>query len=414
MAPTDRISMINRHISDEIRHSENQVSFRLTSGESEITEESHSLVMIPGPIEFSSDVLKAMSTPSQSHVGEPFISTFSETLSRLRKVFYSENPKNQAYVLAGSGTLGWDIVGSNFIQPNENALVLSTGFFSDSFADCLKAHGANVDTLIAPLGEIVPLNAIEEALKSKSYQLVTITHVDTSTGVLSDIKEISYLIHKISPSTLVIVDGVCSVGVEKIEFDNWGIDFVLSASQKALGTPAGLSVCFASERAIEVALSRPKSSTFFADLKRWTPIMKSYESKKGSYFATPPVQTITALNVSLGEILIDIEQRFQKHIDSSNKLKDALTALGLKFVSKNRETSAHGMTAVYLPQGLTNPQFLGFMAKNKIVLAGGLYKGIATKYFRVGHMGISAVDDSRNDIDKVISVIKQAIKLTPL
>lgn len=213
----------------------------------------HKLTMIPGPIEFSDEVLGAMATPSQAHTSPEFVKTFQSVLQNLRKLFKSSDPDAQAYVIAGSGTLGWDIVSTNLLSPGDKVLVLSTGFFSDSFADCLKIYGIDVDVVTAPVGGVVPVETVAEKLKSTKYTAITITHVDTSTSVVSDVKAVSEIVKKESPETLIVVDGVCSIGVEDLEFDKWGIDFALTASQKAIGVPAGLSISFASARAVAKA-----------------------------------------------------------------------------------------------------------------------------------------------------------------
>ena len=95
--------------------------------------------------------------------------------------------------------------------------------------------------MTAEVGDVVPLDKIEQQLQKEKYSAITITHVDTSTSVVSDVEAISKLL-KVSPDTLIIVDGVCSIAVEDLEFDKWGIDFALTASQKAIGVPAGLSI----------------------------------------------------------------------------------------------------------------------------------------------------------------------------
>ncbi|ODV64029.1 alanine--glyoxylate transaminase [Ascoidea rubescens DSM 1968] len=367
----------------------------------------HNLLMIPGSIEVSDKVLLANASPSLSHTHQPFIGIFQSVLQNLRKLLKSTNPNDQAYVLSGSGTLGWDIVASNLIQPNENALLLSTGFFSDSFADCLTTYGAKVDKLVAPLGGVVSYDLIEKQLASKNYKIITITHVDTSTAVVSNLEEISKVVKKVSPETLIIVDGVCSVAVEDIQFDNWGLDFVLTASQKAIGVPPGLCILFASERAVNTALNRSTSSTFFASLKRWHPIMQNYENNKPSYFATPSCQLINALNTSLNEILSkDLDQRFAKHISSSIFLKSSLKDLGLELVSKEK-VGANGLTAAYFPKGIDGSLFLSSIYKKGIVLAGGIHKDIVGKYFRIGHMGVSVVE--RDDVELVLSAIKETL-----
>ncbi|ODQ67856.1 aminotransferase [Nadsonia fulvescens var. elongata DSM 6958] len=380
------------------------------------------IAMVPGPIEFDPEVLAAMSHSSQSHVAAPFIHTFQETLSLLRQLFFSTNPADQGFVISGSGTLGWDLVAANLIdaslESTKQALVINTGFFSDSFATCLGVYGAKVTNLAPPaVGSYPSLESIESALKQTHYQVVTITHVDTSTGVLQNVQEIASLIHRVSPCSFIIVDGVCSIGVENLQFSDWHIDFALTAPQKAIGAPSGLSIAFASARVLEYVEVTRKSPVpaFYADLKKWSSIMKAMEAGKPAYFATPAVQNIHSLNVALHQIVSAgpgaILDRFTKHAEASNKIKDfVINDLGLQIVALDRDHAANGMTAIYLPEGITNAQLLPAMAAQGVVLAGGIHKEIATKYFRIGHMGVSVVDKSRVDVDYTLKTLKQVIK----
>ncbi len=192
----------------------------------------------------------------------------------LRKLFQTSDPASQPFVISGSGTLGWDMVAANLAERGEEALVLHTGYFADSFADCFETYGVKATQLKAPIGDRPQLPEIEKALKEKKYKLITITHVDTSTGVLSEIKAVSELVHRVSPETLVVVDGVCSVGSEEIQFDAWGIDVVLTASQKAIGCPPGLCIMMCSGRAIESFKNRKSPpASYFASMKNWLPGM---------------------------------------------------------------------------------------------------------------------------------------------
>jgi len=200
------------------------------------------------------------------------VNTFSEVLASLRKAFQTTSPTSQPIVIAGSGTLGWDQVAANLAEPGDEALVLHTGYFADSFADCFETYGVKVTQLKAAIGDRPQLDEVEKALKERQYKILTVTHVDTSTGVLSELKSLSELVHRVSPDTLFVVDGVCSVGCEEIRFDDWGLDVVLTASQKALGCPAGLSILMVSGRAIEVFKSRKtRPTSYFGSWKNWLP-----------------------------------------------------------------------------------------------------------------------------------------------
>ncbi|KAL4946256.1 hypothetical protein BDV06DRAFT_183049 [Aspergillus oleicola] len=371
----------------------------------------HPTLLIPGPIEFDDAVLQSMAHYAESHVAPGFIKTFSETLSMTRKLFQSTNPAAQPFVISGSGTLGWDFVASNLVEKGENALVLHSGYFADSFAACLETYGANATQLKAPIGDRPSFEAIEQALKEKPYKVITITHVDTSTGVLSDIKQVAQIVRRVSPQTLVVVDGVCSVGCEEIAFDEWDLDVVLTASQKAIGCPPGLSILMFSGRAIETFKARnTPPASYYSSMANWLPIMQNYENNKPSYFATPSTQLIHALHTTLSQITSKpMAERFAAHAQASDRVKAAVAELGLTQLASKPENQAHAMTAIWLPEGLAPPDVLPGLLKRGIIFAGGLHKEVATKYIRFGHMGVSITDPARGDIDKAIAALKEVV-----
>jgi len=368
-------------------------------------------LLIPGPIEFDDAVLQSKAHYAESHVAPGFVKVFGETLTLIRKLFQSTSPTAQPFLIAGSGTLGWDLVSANLIERGENALVLNTGYFGDSFGQCLETYGANVTHLKTPIGERPALEEIEQALKQKPYKVITLTHVDTSTGVLSDVKGVAQLVRRVSPETLVIVDGVCSVGSEEIAFDEWDLDAVVTASQKAIGCPPGLSIVYTSGRAIQVSKNRKTPpGSYYASIANWLPVMQNYENNKPSYFATPPTQLIHALHTTLSQIAArPISERFAVHAKVSDSVKAAVAELGLKQVAPSPDAQAHGMTAMYLPEGLTPPDVLPGLLKRGVIFAAGLHKEIATKYIRFGHMGVSVTDPNRTDIDKALTALKEAL-----
>jgi alanine-glyoxylate transaminase/serine-glyoxylate transaminase/serine-pyruvate transaminase len=230
----------------------------------------HPLLVIPGPIEVSDDVLFANASPSQSHMSKSFTATFGAAIKMFRQVLVTEN--GQPFIVAGSGTLGWDMVAANLIEPGDEALVLNCGYFGQSFADCLEAYEAKVTQLKAPIGQSPSREQVTEALTAKKYKLVTLTHVDTSTGVLSNPQMVAEVVREVSPDTLVILDGVCSVGSEEIRMDEWSLDVVMCASQKGLGVPPGLSLVCASEKAIRVVETRKtKINAYFVSWLKWLP-----------------------------------------------------------------------------------------------------------------------------------------------
>lgn len=349
------------------------------------------LLMIPGPIEFTPEVLRAMGMPTTSHVAPNFIEVFGQALERLRQVFLC--PSGQPFVIAGSGTLAMDIAAVNLIEPGDKALVVNTGYFGDRFAAILERYGAAVTQVRAPaVGDAPALEEVEAALKGGGYKLMTVTHVDTSTAVAADVKGLASLGR--GYGALVVVDGVCAVAGEEMRQEEWGIDLALTASQKAIGVPPGLALVVAGPRAIDAFRNRKTPvASYYADWTQWLPIMESYEARQPSYFGTPPVNLIWALNVSLGQILDEgMDARFARHRQLSEAFKAAVNALGMKQVPVSPDKMATTLTAPYYPDKVDRT-VLGHIKEAGAILAGGLHPAIKDKYFRIGHMGVVSASD---------------------
>jgi alanine-glyoxylate transaminase/serine-glyoxylate transaminase/serine-pyruvate transaminase len=138
--------------------------------------------------------------------------------------------------------------------------------------------------------------------------------------------------------------------------------------------------------------------------------MQNYEAKKASYFATPSPQLVRALHTSLTQILSrPLEQRFADHKAASQHIKKAVADLGLTQLASKPENQANGMTAIYLPKGISPPDVLPSLMKKGVIFAGGLHKEIAARYVRFGHMGVSVTDPARKDIDKAIEAFKESL-----
>lgn len=138
--------------------------------------------------------------------------------------------------------------------------------------------------------------------------------------------------------------------------------------------------------------------------------MQNYEAKKPSYFATPSTQLIHALHTTLTQILSrPLSDRFAAHQQTSQRIKSAVTSLGLKQLASKPENQANSMTAIYLPEGVTAPEILPNLVKKGVIFAGGLHKEIAPKYIRLGHMGVSVTDPKRGDIDRALEALKSGL-----
>ncbi|HOG46468.1 MAG TPA: alanine--glyoxylate aminotransferase family protein, partial [Anaerolineae bacterium] len=308
---------------------------------------------------------------------------------RMREVFLC--PGGQPFVVAGSGTLAMDMAVANLVEPGDRALVVNTGYFSDRFAAILERYGAQVSHVRAPVGGAPGADEVEAALQQGDYALVTVTHVDTSTGVLADVQGIAALARRYG--ALCVADGVCATAGEECRQQEWGVDVYLTASQKAIGVPPGLALLVAGPLAIDAWRARQSPvANYYADFANWLPIMKAYEARRASYFATPAVNLVSALDVSLGHILAEgLEARFRRHRRIGDACKAGIAALGLGQVAAPA-VAAHTMTAPYYPEGV-GPELLKAVLGAGAILAGGLQPEIKTRYFRIGHMGAVSAGD---------------------
>merc|ERR1712000_637735 len=285
--------------------------------------------MIPGPTEFHTDILNAMSHKGTSHVDPHFIECFSEAIKSTRDVFLASD--GQPFILSGSGTLGWDLTAANFIQPGDEALIVNTGYFGDRFGECLQIYGVKVQHINANApGDRPSVDSIVSAVKENSNaKLLTITHVDTSTGVRMNLKEVCEAVRSVSPDILIAVDGVCALAGEELRMTEWDIDAYLTGSQKAIGVPAGLSITVFRPRAMRRFESLTSNANFsrnyYVNLQRWLPVMKAYEEKQPSYLATPAVNLVYALNVGYKILLANggMEKRFQEHKNVATQFRQA-------------------------------------------------------------------------------------------
>lgn len=360
------------------------------------------LLMIPGPIESEPDVLAAMADAPTSHVGPIFIEIFGHALEQLRPVFGSK--EGQPFVVAGSGTLAMDMPAANLVEPGKRALVVNTGFFSDRFGDILQRYGAEVTHLRAPVGSAPSAEEVDAALSASGYYLLTVTHVDTSTAVRTDVQGIAAAARR--HGVLCLVDGVCSVAGEALQMDEWGVDVALTASQKALSVPPGLAVLMVSPRALDAfKVRKTPVANYYADWNAWLPIMEAYEARRPSYFGTPAVNLVKALDVSLGQILAEgMVARVARHRRLSAAFKAGITALGMKQVPVSPELAATTLTAPYYPEGV-DAMLLKHIGAAGVIVAGGIHREIRDRYFRIGHMGTV----KQGDILAALSAIESAL-----
>lgn len=340
--------------------------------------ENKKLVMIPGPTPVVSRILEAMSRETVAFGDPKFVEDYKNVVIDLKKMF---DTSGECFAIAGSGTLAMEMAVANTVKPGDNILIVTHGFFGDRFIAMCEKRGLNVDVLSSKWGEVVPTEEIAEKLKTKNYQAMTVTHVDTSTGVRANLDEICEL-HRQYPDTMLIVDGVCAGGGERVYVDKMGIDIYITCSQKAFGLPPGLALLWAGEKAVERRENLNEIADSYIDFKRWAPIMND----PSKYWGTPPVNLIWALKEAV-KIMEEegIENRYERHEKVGKAMQKALEALGFSILSNPNNRAATLSNVLYM-DGINDLEFRSQLAAEGVVVAGGL-ADYAGKMFRVGHMG---------------------------
>ena len=186
----------------------------------------------------------------------------------------------------------------------------------------------------------------------------------------------------------------------------------MTASQKAFGTPPGLCMLGVSKRAINYMENERKNPirSWYANLMRWLPIMRAYKARKPSYFSTPNVNLIIALNQAEKQVIDEGIDNVIKRSDAfSNVFKNSMKSIGLSFVAVREGCYANTITAIKFPENINGKELLTFIKEKGVIFAGGLHKEIKTTYFRVGHMGISTRIGS-TDLLKCVEAIEYGLE----
>ena len=256
------------------------------------------IVMIPGPTPTVRSIQDQMGRDTCAFGDPDFIKDYKWVIENLKTLM---DCSGQAFVIAGSGSLAMEMAIANNTKAGDNLLIVSHGYFGDRFIDVAKRKNLNVDVIQSQWGKIVPIDQIEKKLSEKHYAAMTVSHVDTATGVLAPIEEIGKMMHEKFPDTIYIVDGVAATAGARSYVDSMHIDVLLTASQKAFGVCPGLALVFAGQK----SLARRKSlgdtiPEYFVDYEKWIPIMDD----PSKYFATPAVNLIWAMKESL-QIIMD-------------------------------------------------------------------------------------------------------------
>jgi aspartate aminotransferase-like enzyme len=326
----------------------------------------------PGPTPVPPVVLAATAQPIVHHRGADFRALYERCLARLKEVFRTES---DVLLFTASGTGGMESAVANLIDPGDRVLAVSSGYFGERWSAIARAYGADVDELRYEWGETPRVEDVAE--RGRGAKAVLLTHSETSTGVVADVQALTAAAH--DAGALAVVDAVSSLGAVPLETDAWGIDVVISGSQKALMTPPGLALVSTSEAAWARRGSSPR---FFFDWER----TRDAQRKLDAAF-TPAVSLVAGLDVALGLLLqTGLEGAFDRHARLGRACREGVKAMGLELFSPDEDRSAV-VTAVQVPDGIDSDELVSLLReRHGITLAPG-QGPLKGKVFRIGHIG---------------------------
>jgi len=339
------------------------------------------LLMTPGPTMIPTRVLEIMRRQIIHHRTANYERGFDELCENLKLVFHT---KNTVMTFACSGTGMMEAAVVNLFSPGDRVLAVSVGAFGDRFAEIAEAYGLDVQALAVEWGAAVQPDRIKEILDADAEHLikgVLITHNETSSGVTNDIKAVAALTK--DTERLLIVDAISGLGALELRMDEWGIDAVVTCSQKALMNAPGLGFAALSEK----AWAARKSSTlpkFYWDFEKYRDgILKLSENPP----FTPAITLVLAQNEAVKMLLEEgLDNVYARHKKYALAVQAAVAALGLELLPK-REVSSYVITAARPPEGVDITKVIKNMNVNYDVMVVGGQKKFKGRLLRIGHCG---------------------------
>jgi serine---pyruvate transaminase len=355
-------------------------------------------LLTPGPTPVPPEVLAELAKPVIHHRERDYREIYQQSLARLREIYRTEN---DVLMFTNSGTGGLESAVSNLTSAGDRQLVLSAGNFGERWAAIAKAFAADVVHVRLEWGETPEPEDLRSALADASdVRVVYLTHSETSTGVVADVQALAAVANE--AGAVVVVDAVSSLGAVPLDTDAWGLDVVVSGSQKALMCPPGLAFASVSPTAFEAAGSAT-AQRFVLDWER----TRNAQAKLDAPF-TPAVSLVRALNVATGLLLDEgLESAFERHARLGRACREGAKAMGLELFSPDDDRSAV-VTAIRAPEGVDATEIVkGLRDRFGITIANGQGE-LKGKIFRIGHIGWFDVFDITTALAAVELVLTDA------
>jgi aspartate aminotransferase-like enzyme len=336
-------------------------------------------LMTAGPTPIPPAVSEAMAQPVLYHRAPAFIEVYARCLARLKDVFQTEN---DVLVFSASGSGAMESAVANLARPGEPVLVASCGKFGERWLELSQAFGAEVVHLDAAWGSKVEPADLERRLaENPGVEVVFTTLSETSTGVVNDVQALTEVAH--NAGALIAVDAVSGLGAVPIPQDDWGVDVVVSGSQKALMCPPGLAFAAVNDAALERAEASPGRRTYFD----WGATAKGQRKDPPDSPFTPAVTLFMGLDVALGLIEAEgLEEVFERHRILGRAARAAARALELELFGPHDE-NANVVTAIKLPDGIDGAAVPKLMRDRFGVTIAGGQGQLKGRIARIAHCG---------------------------
>jgi len=362
------------------------------------------LLMGAGPSSVAPSTYYAMSRSTIGHLDPSFISLMDEIKEDLR---YLMGTKNEVTVpLSGTGSAGMEASFVNMVVPGMKVLVLENGVFGNRMADVAERLGAVVNKVEWQWGTPVCVEDVKALLQKDKYDIVSVVHAETSTGVRNPVKEIGELVAE--TGAYYIVDTVTSLGGIPVEVDNWKADVCYSGSQKCLSCPPGLSPITFSNRAMEHILSREKKvPNWYLDM---TLLTKYWGGSKRTYHHTAPINMLYALYQAIFNIMDEgVDNVYARHVAAHNTLVTELESFGMEFLV-DKEYRLPELNAVIVPSDIDEAALRNILLnKYNIEVSSGLGP-LSGKIIRIGLMGYNATPEKAKYVADTIKECMDEVK----
>jgi len=333
-------------------------------------------LLTPGPTPLPPEVCQAMSRPIIHHRTPQFQAVLKEATEGLKYVFQT---KNDIFILASSGTGAMEAAVANLLSPGELAITVEGGKFGERWTEICKSYAIIPEIIPAEWGKAVDPQEIAKRLKANpKIKAVFTTLCETSTGVTNDIQAIGQVVR--DTDSVLVVDAISGLGAIELKTDDWGVDVVVSGSQKGLMLPPGLGFISVSSKAW-AKVDDSKCPKYYFDLKK---AKKAYDKTDTPF--TPAISLIIALGESLKIIKADgLENVFNRHRKMAEATRLAVKALGLTLFAPT--ASSNVVTAVNAPAGIDGEKLVKTMRDNYGVTIAGGQEELKGRVFRIAHMG---------------------------